>query len=135
MPEYGEIHAYYKSWGDPDRPGTFYTRIPTRPCTPKELNLEEKSEDDPVKFWPYTDTSIGDISAFAKNFKCIDDNLEVYGDYNSARAQHLSILFEKCNPSKRACKSPEEIRKFTTRKFILTLQNQKRFDLEEYDQD
>ena len=52
LPEYGEIGAYYKTWGDTDNPGTFYKSIPSRPCTAKELNLEEKSDDDELKFWP-----------------------------------------------------------------------------------
>ena len=122
MPEYGEIGAYYKTWGDPNNPGTFYKSIASRPCTAKELNLEEKLDDDLVKFWPYdSERSIVDVKAFEKNFRCIDDDLEVYGSYNSARAKHLAIIFKKCNPSKRECKSEKEIELFTRRKFILTL--------------
>ena len=86
MPEYGEINAYYKTWGDPDNPGTWLKPIATRQCTEKELNIEESSEGDPVKFWPYPASSIGDVKAFAKNFRCTDEDLQVYGDYNSARA-------------------------------------------------
>ena len=73
LPEYGEIGAYYKSWGDPDKPGTYYRSIPSRPCTARELNLETNSTDDVVKFWPFdSKSSIYDITMFAKNFRCID---------------------------------------------------------------
>ena len=64
------------------------------------------STDDAAKFWPYDpESSIADIKAFAQNFKCIDQDLEIFGSYNSARAQHLAILFKKCDPSKRSCRS------------------------------
>ena len=37
---YGELKAFYKSWGNEgDAPGTHYYDIKTRPCTKEELGL------------------------------------------------------------------------------------------------
>ena len=84
--EYGETQAFYKTWGDPENPGTFFKPLAIRPCTRIELNLEEGSAYDMKKFWPYHESHGTDISAFAHKFMCIDQNLEVYGSYNSAKA-------------------------------------------------
>ena len=53
---YGELKAFYKSWGnDGDAPGTHYYEIRTRPCTLDELGLG----DDLTKsrFYPVTGLS------------------------------------------------------------------------------
>ena len=50
-PLYGELKAYYKSWGDLDNPGVFYQELQTRPCTKSELLLEESTGS--KKFWAY----------------------------------------------------------------------------------
>ena len=31
--DYGEMKAFYKTWGDVNNPGTHFTEIPSRPCT------------------------------------------------------------------------------------------------------
>ena len=76
----------------------------------------------------------GDISAFSHKFMCIDEDIEIYGSYNSAKAQHLSIIFKKCDKNVRKCKSDDEIELYTKRKFIVTLHNGKRFVLNRYDE-
>ena len=56
------------------------------------------------------------------------------GDYNSYSVQHLSIQWVACDieaePDK--CRSMQEIKEFMKRKFILTLENSSRFQLNEY---
>ena len=99
-----------------------------------ELNLEEGSAYDGKRFWPYHESLRTDVSTFAHKFMCIDQNIEVYGSYNSAKAQHLSIIFKKCDSAVRTCKSDEEIERYTRRKFLVTLQNGKRFVLDQYNE-
>ena len=33
--DYGELKAYYKTWGFEDQPGVDFVEIPTTPCTPE----------------------------------------------------------------------------------------------------
>ena len=75
------------------------------------------------------------IRAYGK-LQCIDDDLEIMGDYNSYSVQHLAIQWVACDieaePDK--CRSMPEIKEFMKRKFILTLENSSRFQLNEYNQ-
>ena len=46
----------------------------------------------------------------SKRFKCINEPYDIWGDYNSDRAQNLMIVYELCDPKIRTtCKSQEEI--------------------------
>ena len=66
------------------------------------------------------------------------ENLQI-GDPNPLLcAKVLKIVFEKCNNDTIAegvCKSDQEIKEFLRRKFIMTLNNQIRFNTMEYDED
>ena len=69
--------------------------------------------------------SYDDTKFYAKKFKCFDNDIEIYGDYNSAKAKVLKIGFEKCNNNtiepKNTCHSEEEIVNFLRRKFIMVV--------------
>ena len=132
--DYGETKAFYKIWGDSDTPEVRYEEIKTRPCTKAELQLDELTTS--TKFWPYHQTALPDIDRFSKKFQCFDENLKVFGTYNSMKAQNLAIQYTKCDVTKRlTCKTEEQINAFMRQKFILTLQNEQRFDLDEYKHD
>ena len=62
--------------------------------------------------------------------KCINQEYDIYGDYDSVAASHLVIQFEKC--SGEGCKSEAEIETFLRRKFILTMENQESFNNDDY---
>lgn len=56
------------------------------------------------------------------------ENLVIYGDYNSAKAQQLAVTFRMCESSDpEYCHSEEETREWLMRKFIVLLHNQIRF--------
>ena len=40
---------------------------------------------------------------------CIDEPYEMFGDYESETASNLIVVYEKCDPERRKCKSPEVI--------------------------
>ena len=74
----------------------------------------------PTKFFPTHANSIRDLKYYRKKFWCFDyekmeeegylpSRLEVQGDYNSEKARHLKIMFEKCSneTSSVVCKSDE----------------------------
>ena len=58
--------------------------------------------------------------------RCIDNEYDLYGDYNSEKAQLIQVYFEKCSGSP-DCKNETEILSFLRRKFIFTLQNENIF--------
>ena len=56
--------------------------------------------------------------------------MRVQGDYNSSKARHLQIRFEKCEQEREdelktgvRCKADEEIKEWLKRKFIITYAN------------
>ena len=69
---------------------------------------------------------------------CYDDAIHVAGDYQSDRAVGLQVSIVKCSNSTDegsvVCKSDEEIQKWLARKFLLTMNNQKKFNQMEHDQ-
>ena len=84
-PQYGQLKAYYKSWGEDGQPGIVWTEVPSSPCT--ENQLKEGN-----LFYPVHKNSAFDLMAYHKKFKCVDkEQLTVHGDYNSATAQAFVI--------------------------------------------
>ena len=89
-----------------------------------------------TRFYKVHENSERDLKYYRKKFWCIDyekmvaenklpHNIEVQGDYNSDKARHLKIMFEKCDNStfEGTCKSEEEISQWLVRKFIVILEN------------
>ena len=61
--------------------------------------------------------------------KCIDQSsTEIFGSYNTDRASNLMVVFEKCNSEFETCKSEAEIDKWLEFKYIVTVENEKRFE-------
>ena len=56
--------------------------------------------------------------------KCIDDDYEVHGDFNTYSARNLMIVFEICDSKERACKDDETIKKALSFSYILLLENE-----------
>ena len=63
---------------------------------------------------------------------CFDKRLEIKGTYDSEKASHLTIKFERCNPTERECKSEEEFEQWMIGKFIITIENQWIFNSDDY---
>ena len=59
--------------------------------------------------------------------KCIDDPYEISGDYNSDVAANLQIVFDRCDPEARKCKSKEEIDSWLEFKYLVVLQNEEKY--------
>lgn len=61
-------------------------------------------------------------------FICIEDEqLELYGDFNSDKARTIQISLKRCS-GEAYCKTDEEIDQFLKGKYLLLLNNQVRFD-------
>ena len=55
--------------------------------------------------------------------KCIEDDFEVFGDYNTYAARNLMITFEMCDSNERQCKSEVEIERALAKSYILVIEN------------
>ena len=146
-PTIGQLKPYYKSWGilDEEAVDSDFEPLRYHTCTREELRLE----DDPTTELPPSGTSTQfypikkegtqvDLDYYYKKLKCLDQDqqIEVQGDYNSAYARSVILLFERCTNStytgEGACKSDEYITEWLKRKFVLVAQNNERFSSLDY---
>lgn len=139
---FGNIGAYLKIWGEKDESGnikpTYFKRLETRKCTADDINFEGKGEDEDFLFFQPSEESEADANRFYNVLNClVNDDAELQGDYNSARATQLVIRFEICVDApntpilERKCKDKDDIMNWMNRKFLLTLENQVTFQKEE----
>ena len=130
-PDYATVKAFHKTWTT----NSFdMEKIQTRPCTQKELGLGPEGFDDPFsRFYPIFDDYRDWFEFYWQKLSCIDDKVTVHGDYNSHTVSHFQIHLVKCDPDQRTtCKSEEEITEWLKRKFIIVVNNQRRFNQHEY---
>lgn len=128
--EYGEIEFTHYGWGNEDL-GYAYgaTHIPTHFCSEEELGL---TTSDSSVIFPIFKRSLAEVKTYQDKFKCIDqEELFIWGDYNSAMAMQLRVSFLMCQGHD-YCKSKEEIREWLMGKYIVLLYNQVRFMAEEF---
>ena len=120
-PSYGVVQAKYRSWGD-EIVSKEQAELTTHPCSEQELGLTAQTNEG--DFWKVNERSRRDVENFKPKFKCIDQDIQIQGDYNSDVAQRLEIQFVKCsNKTVGGCKSDAEIMAWLRRKFIITLTN------------
>ena len=70
------------------------------------------------------------VELFADKLMCIDDDIVIFGAYESERVSHLSISYTKCANSTESdiiCASEDEIMAYMRGNFIMTLSNQEWF--------
>ena len=105
-PEVGTIKLIYKKWdvvGDKDV--MEFIEIPTRPC------LKEDFEGNESIFYPAKETSVADMHLHWKQLKCVDKETELsmFGRYDTQAGQNIMVVFEKCDRTKRTCKTDTDI--------------------------
>ena len=69
--------------------------------------------------------------------RCVVDkqDLVMWGNYDSAEARNIMIVFETCDPetSSITCKSNSEIKEWLLNKYFLILSNEKKFVTHKFD--
>ena len=55
---------------------------------------------------------------------CIEEDFEIFGDYNTYAARNLMITFELCDSKERTCKSDAEIARVLAFSYILVIENE-----------
>lgn len=135
---FGKLLAYTKIWGEKDEEGnikpTYFKQLETRQCTKEDINFDGDEKDNAkFEFWkPAADTE-ADTKRFFDVLQCITDEPTLMGDFNSAAAHQLTIVFEMCRGE--GCKDEEVIKDWMQRKFILTLENTAEFNKETIEDD
>ena len=119
-------------WG-PQEDGSYATgrrKIKSQhKCTSDELGVgdEEKS-----KFMPTLESEVTLTKTYQKKFHCIgEEDMYVFGEFNSNQASLLNIQLRKCNKVDNPdveCKPDEEILEYFRNKFVLIKFNQVRFE-------
>ena len=127
---YGEVKPFFKMWehsNDADGDAT-WTEIESRPCTKKDILVDEGGTES-AKFYKLSESSKTYTEYYADRLMCIDEEIEIYGAFNSVKAKHLSINFVKCDPAKYegTCASEQEITDYIRGGWIITLENIKQF--------
>ena len=59
--------------------------------------------------------------------KCVDEDFQIYGEYNTNIASNLMIVFETCDPEKRDCADPETIKEWIKFKYLIISENSENY--------
>ena len=112
-PEIGTIKFYIKYWNHPELGDKFgFHELDSSLCDP-EKDLNDVAGTKPESgFYPVTPTNEADVNTYGPKMKCIREPYSLFGNFNSDAASTLLIIFEKCDPTKRTCKSEAEIDKW-----------------------
>ena len=127
-PEVGTIKFYLKYWMHPELGEAFgFHELQADLCDPeKDLNDVSGSKTD-NGFFPLSPQSESDIRKYGHKLKCVKEPYELFGNFNSDAASTLMVVFERCDPAVQTCKPEAEIDKWMQFKYIITLENEKKF--------
>lgn len=72
--DYGELKAYYKTWGMKDDLGVEFIELATTYCTKAQLGLNEdgSQSDNQGLFYATHKGSVNDLKNYYRKFKCLD---------------------------------------------------------------
>ena len=109
-PEYAKIKFEYSLWDLKESGELVYTSqtVESHACSEEELGLTG----DNSKFFPIHETSSNYVSLYKKKFQCINqEDLEIYGNFNSKKAQLLRVRLNYCQDEV-FCRNKDEIDAF-----------------------
>ena len=127
-PEVGTLKFYFKHFSHPDFEDLFdFHELKSEYCNPaKDLNNAEGSVPE-SGFYPTHPATVVDLSRLGNLLKCVQEPYGLMGNFDTAVGGNLLAVFEKCDRTKRTCKSEAEIEAWMAGKYIFTLENQKKF--------
>ena len=128
---YGKVVFLRKRW-DTVSVNTIdwgFDDLKTKNCTESDFNWGDGRETDSrSRFYPIKSNMRRDIEIYGSKLKCIDESLDLIGNFDQALASNLMITFIKCDPeSGIECKTDEEIEEWLEGKYFLTIVNEKKF--------
>ena len=101
-PTIGTMKAYYRSWGE-GIDGVAVKEVPIRRCEMADFGLNDKGEkishqsktvlteeesrsDTKPTFFPVKDNQVYYLKTYGSKMHCIDEKIELHGDYNTRNA-------------------------------------------------
>ena len=118
---YGELVIELYGWGYDG--GIGFSKpapIDYHYCSDEELGFFRGPD---TQIFPIFSSQLAEVQLFRNKFKCFKkSSVELWGDFNSARAQQLTVKFKMCE-GKSICESKENIREWLKGKYILLLYN------------
>ena len=85
------------------------------------------------KFYKPDQFNLKWFKTYSQKMWCLDDPLDIQGNYDTIAARTPSISLVKCDREKRTtCKSDKEIDDFVRGKFLITIENSWKFHQDEY---
>ena len=125
----------YKSWDvEADNGSLNFVEIPTRPCKREDFAFPGEDNSSSL-FYPAKKTSEADLKVSWQKLKCVDreTELKMFGRYETQATQNIMVVFELCDPDVRSCKSEADIKKWMEFKYIIHVENIKRFIQHDFD--
>ena len=142
----GALKFYIKWWGH-DYENINFTEVETRPCEWEDFDHSLKderysyidsfhnvveSDKDPL-FYP-TRQNWGELANMWRDFYCISkpEELFINGNYDTFEGATLMVVFENCDDNNLPegvdkCASKEDRDEWVTLRYIVTIENEKRF--------
>lgn len=121
-PSIGTLEFYLKSWLDDGSPLKF-RKLKTRQCNLEEFSFQSDKEERDTPFWTIH-TNSESYKPYLPTLKCIDEDFELFGDFDTNVAQNLMIVFDKCDPKVRSCADDAVIDEWLKFKYILSVENE-----------
>ena len=110
--EYGELAIELYGWGYDG--GIGFSKpapIDYHYCSDEELGFVQGPN---TSIFPIFSSSVAEVQLYRKKFKCFKkESAELWGDFNSARAQQLTVKFKMCKSEEPGvCESEANIREW-----------------------
>ena len=121
-PEIGQMKFVIKYWQNSTQ-GVEFRELKLRNCESKDIAMKESVDRNEYGFYTFDPDTEGNVIHVKDQLKCIDEPFEIKGHYDSFTAANLMVVYEVCDPSKRKCKSPDEIQKALQYSYILLVEN------------
>lgn len=135
-PTYGEVVFMRKNWDTKESPSINWPTLKYRQCNENDFNWGDgRPSDESSKFYPLTDQALVDVPIFGHLFKCLDEDVEMFGNFDAAAASNLVVGFMLCDPeSGLQCKNSTEVSEWLSDKYIVTVENEQKFIQQEFDE-
>ena len=99
-PSYGTLVFKKKQWNYQDEPFVEFgfADLKSRPCTESDFNWGDGRESDKESlFYPIASFNKNDLKIYSGKMKCLDEDVDIFGNFDQQVASNLMVIFEKCN--------------------------------------
>ena len=130
-PEIGDLKFYKKSWSQGEALG--WQELEWQFCKRGDFQYGDIVSTSPI-FYPTVNTEY-DLDMYSPSMRCIKDpneNLNLWGNYNTGEAAAVQVVFELCDNNQlpeslkkenKTCASDEEIAAWAEGRYIIVNEN------------